>query len=741
MISQEANVQPGFRPAGRRQEVLNLHRILAMVRRRLLLLLVVGGAIFLAAVVIALRTTPLYTATARVMLDTRKSEVVEGQGVLSNLGTESSSVDTEAEVLRSRQLAERVAKELKLDKDAEFNRALAKPTGLSGVISSVSDLLGSATPNSAGLDEVDQQKAHEKVIDQLQRKLAVKRAGLTYVIDVSVTSESAQKAAIIANKFTDLYLLEQMETKFNATRDATGWLNGKLTEMRAQVQADDAAVQAYRVANNLMSANVSSLTEGEISTYNQQQATARAQAEEDRARLESARAQLATGADNVGEASTSPVVSSLRAQRAQLSAKVADLEGKYGPKHPEMLTAQRQLADIDTAIRQEVGRVIQNLEAKSQVSRQRLNVVQGAASQARGALASSNRALVKLNDLQRTADASRALYEAYLTRFKETSSAEGTEQSDSRKVSAAKIPTHASSPDLKLSLALGLILGSIGALGALIIAENLDNGLTTTDDVERKLGQRYLAGVPSLSSVADQKGLAPADYIMENPLSSFAESFRNLRAAVQSSRPGHQVKVVAITSALPGEGKTVTAICLARSAAIQGSRVIVVDCDLRRRTLKRVVHLDHQVGLMEVLSGQATLEQAVVVDEGGAMILPLSDKPYTGKDVFGSPAMVSLLDDLRKRFDFIILDTAPILPVVDTRVLAGLADVTVFLARWRKTPQQAIEASLRILGQTGAYMAGVALTQINMKQQVKYAYGDPGYYYSQYKSYYTTDKG
>jgi capsular exopolysaccharide synthesis family protein len=197
--------------------------------------------------------------------------------------------------------------------------------------------------------------------------------------------------------------------------------------------------------------------------------------------------------------------------------------------------------------------------------------------------------------------------------------------------------------------------------------------------------------------------------------------------------------VIAITSALPGEGKTTTSLCLARTAALQGARVVVVDCDLRRRTVNRLLRADPATGLLEVLSGEATLQQAIVVDEPtGAHVLPLAKSAFTPKDVFGTVAMDRLLADLRARYDLIILDTAPILPVADTRVLAPKADTVVFLARWRKTPQQAIEAAFRLLAGTGAHVGGVALTQMDMKQQTKYGYGDPGYYYAEYKKYYVS---
>ena len=731
----------GHRAGGGLADQFDLRRLFNIFRRRIRLFGAVAALVFLVAIFITFTATPMYTATANVMLDTRQEQVVNVEAVLSGLPADSSVVDTEVEILKSRRLAERVVNALQLSQDPEFNSALAPPSLKSNIKSSVLSMFGAAKPRDIPEDPIAQQKAQERIVDAVLGRLSVRRAGLTYVINVSFESESPTKAATIANKFAELYLLEQLEAKFDATQQANNWLNSRLEGLRQQVLTDEAAVQNYRIANNLLSAAGTNLTETEISNYNQSLAEARAQVAEDEARLSTARSQLSRGSsgDDLGEALSSPVIQQLRQQRATVSAKVADLQGRYGERHPEMLTANRQLVDIDAQIQAEIQRIISNLEAKVQVSRQRAGAIGGSLSSARGTLVGNNQAQVRLNELERTAEASRTLYESYLNRYKETSSQQGIEASDARVVSSATIPTGQSSPNERLNLALGLVLAAGCGLGAVVLAEMLDSGLATAEDVEHRLDVSYLGAVPLLASVADGKSGAPIDYVIDKPLSSFAEAFRNLRASVIYSRLGESVKVVAITSALPGEGKTTTSVCLARSAAQQGHSVILIDCDLRRRSVNRMFGAEPTKGLIEVLAGEATLDEAMTIDSvTGVRLLPLAKSSMTPKDVFGSAAMDRLLDQLRQSYDLIILDTAPVLPVADTRVLAPKADVVVFLARWRKTPQHAIEAAFRLLSGTGAHLAGVALTQVDMKLQSKYGYGDPGYYYAEYKKYYVS---
>ncbi|WP_421729255.1 GumC family protein [Brevundimonas sp.] len=722
---------------------IDLNRLIAVFRRRLKLFLAIVILVLVVTIVVTLRATPLYTATASIMIDTRTEQVVDTQAVLSGLSADSGVVDTEVEILKSRRLAERVVEVLSLDEDPEFNRALQKPGPIKSVVGGVAVLFGAAAPDAARsrLSEVEAQKEKERVVDVVLSRLSIRRAGLTYVMNVGFESEDAAKASRIANTFADRYLLEQLEAKFDATRQANTWLNTRLGELRTEVQQAEAAVEQYRTANNLLSSSGATLTEQEISAYNQQLATVRAQQAESEARLRTARSQLAAGSagDDVGEALGSAVVQQLRARRAEVSGRVADLSSRYGPRHPDMLRAQRELADIDAQIQAEIRRIISNLEAEAQVARERTGSMAGSLGNARGTLAANNAAGVRLNELSRNAESVRTLYQSFLDRFKETSSSEGIQQSDARIVSRAAIPTEPSSPNIPLNLALGLFLALGAGLAGIVLAEMLDSGLTTGEDIERKFNLPHLGSVPTLASVADpvDRDETPVDYVLKRPLSSFSEAVRALRASILYSRIGHEIKVITMTSALPAEGKTTTSVSLARVAAQSGARVVIVDCDLRRRNVNRLLGIEPERGLLEVLTRTAKLDDVLHLDEAsGAYVLPLAKNSFTPKDVFGSSTMTELLQQLRETFDLVILDTAPVLAVADTRVLAARSDATVFLTRWRKTPEKAVSAALKLLDQSGAHVAGIAMTQVDMNAQARYGYGDAGYYYADYKKYY-----
>ena len=721
---------------------VDLQQLIVKFRQRLPLIAAVALLVLSVVVIFTFQQTPRYTATSEVVFDTQKQNVVDIRAVMEGIPADSTALDTEVQILKSRALADRVATSEKLDADPEFNAALKPQSALGRLLS-----FGRATaPMAADThDPATLLRQHQNVVDKTLAGLAVKRVGLTYVVQLAYTSTSPAKAARLANAFAKDYLLQQLDAKFDATRQANDWLNTKVADLRNQVTEAENAVQQYKVANNLMSAQGTTLTETEISTLDSQLATAKEQEAEQEARLQTAKSQMARGStgEDVGEAMSSPVVQQLRAQRTILTQKIADLQGRYGDRHPELLKANRELADIDAQIKQEIQRIISSLEAQAQVARQRAASIAGSVAQSKGSLAGNDRASVKLDELQRNADAAKALYDSFLARFKETTAQQGLEQNDARIVSQAKIPTEASYPKKSTNFAIGLMLAIAAGLGAAVLADALDSGLATAEDVERELDIPYLGAIPAAASTLDTpKGremskTSAIDLVVENPLSSFAESFRNLRASLLYSRVGETVKVILVTSSLPGEGKTTTSIALARTMALAGSQVVVVDCDLRQRSLIRVLPGEPKAGLLEVLNGTVSLGEALIKDEAsGAMILPLVRSAYTPKDVFGTAAMKSLMDVLRQHFDIVILDTAPVLPIADTRVLASTADVVVLLVRWRKTPNKAAQAALRLLTSVNAYVAGAALTQVDLRAQARYGYGDPGYYYQSYKKYY-----
>lgn len=735
----ETGVQPA---SSSPSEVFSLRNLIMIFRRRLRLFGTVALVVFLAALLVTVRATPRYTSQAQVILNVRQAQILDAdQQVLSSLPADTTVVDSEVEVFQSRDLARQVAEVLKLENDPEFNWALQPEGGIGALAGKLRGERRPAPQLPTTAEEI--RLGRERAASSLRGGLNVQRLGLTYIIGVSFTSLNPEKSARIATTFAQQYIANQVSDKYGANREANTFLEQRLGQMRGEVQAAETAVEQYRSANNLLTSSGATLTEQEVSTYNQQLATAQADQAVDEARLRAARNQLARGSngDDVGEALQSTVVGQLRGQRATVAARVADLRARYGPEWPALVRAREELAAIDGQIQAEIQRVISNLEARVQVARDRTASLQSTLSRTRGNLAGNNAAGVRLAELERDAESKRKLYEGLLERFQEITNQSGNERADSRLLSEARASGAPSSPNVPVNLVLGLILAIGCGLAAVVLFEMLDDGLLTSDDVEQRLGIPVLGSIPLMMSVADRKdrAMAPTDYLINRPLSAFAEAFRTLRTSIRYAKLGTPAKVIVITSALPGEGKTTTAVSLAISAAQAGLKVVIVDCDIRRRNVSRLFGVDAEHGLLDALEGTKALTDVLLMGEAtGAWVLPMAKRDFTPKEVFSTPQMDTLLDQLRDAFDMVILDTAPVLAVAETRVLASKSDAVVFLTRWRKTPAKAAEAALRALEQSDATLAGAVLTQVDMQEQSRYGYGDAGYYYKAYKSYYTS---
>ncbi len=724
-------------------DTLDFAAAVEAARRRCGVFLIVFVLTLGLGTVLILRQKPAYTAQAAVMMDPRQLQLFQ-TNVSPNLSGEQSlsmeAVATQVALIQSRLMAEQVVNELHLDTDPE--RAAPDPGLRNDIVQGVLGLFGAAPAPPT----LTQEEKTALAVADVMSHLEAQRLGLTYVIAINYTSASPERAAAVANAFASAYLQQSLQTKSDANRQASGYLNSRVQDLGNQAAADATAVQQYKIAHNLLGAEGATLTQQEISNLNQQVAAARAEAASDQARLETARAQVRKGSsgDDVGAVLGSPVVETLRAQRAQVSGQLAELNSRYGPRYPDVLKAQQQLQDLDVQINAEIRRVISNMQATAQVSARRLASLESTLNQSRGTLATDARSTAGLVELQQKAAASQTLYDNYLARFKEIMTSAGTEQSDARILSQAQPPARPSSPRLALDFALAAIVAAIFGFIAGVVAELLDKSFGNGLDIERRVHAPCIGSIPLLASVAKGAHPPPVEYIVANPFSVFAESFRNLKVSlVQSSlrqRPhvGGGV-ILGVTSPLTGEGKTTTSVCLGETSSLQGARTLVVDCDLRRRSLQKFVAQGPAAGLVEVVHGDVALDDAIVIDElTGVHYLPLSRGKLTATDIFGSVAMDDLLHQLRRRYDFIILDTAPLLALADARILAAKCDAVLLLCSWRKTPEDALKSAVRLLRAAGAPLAGISLTRVDVRKQVAHGDGDSAYYFREAKGYHVS---
>ena len=720
-LSRRAPLRREADPQVDRGALIDLRHVGAILRRRWMVLcaamiaaIIVGAAAYLVA-------EPRYLATAQVALERTAEQVIDVDSVTPTADPDSAAVDTEVQALRSPELIGRVVDRLRLARDPAVNEAAGQ---------------GAST---AQPDPIGRQRA----IGTLLGGLTVKRDGLSYAISVSFEGHTPAQAAQIANALVDDYVSGQAGSKAQATRRAQGFLEERLQDLRTQVLGAERAVADYRAAHNLFAVSeASTVTQQELSGLSTQLAQAKAENAAAQARLSAARAQVRGGrsGEELGDSLDSPVVSQLRAQRAEAAREVAALEKRYGPRHPALVQAQNQLRTADEHIAAEVKRIVANASIQASIAGQRAASLAGSVAQTQGKLASDNEASVRLAELERNAESSRTLYQAFLDRYRQTVAQSGLERSDSYIVSRARVPGAPSSPNMLIYAAMAVVGGlGIGVL-LVVLLQLLERGLETSDAIEGALGLATLASIPDARTLPGYRksGLPapPAELLLKRPQSTYAEAFRTLRTSIQFADAAKPVRVVAITSAVPGEGKTTTAMGLARAVAAAGGKVLLIDADARRRASSRQFAADVTLGLDEVLAGEATLDQAIVKDSlSDACLLPqrLDSK---GISLAESPALAELIERVRERYDLVILDTPPVLPVDEARVIASMTDGVVFLVRWRKTPSKAASVALRRLYDVHAEMLGAVLTLVDVGEQERAGYEDGGTFLKAYRPYY-----
>jgi exopolysaccharide transport family protein len=745
-----ASTYPSYGPpiVAKEDALIDIQKLLQIVRRRFWIMLLVFVLTVAAVTALTVRMTPVYTTSTRVIVDSRDTQIVEG--FREGISTTTAAIDTEVQVIRSRTLLSKVVERLQLQTLPEFNPSLnidpnAKPGLVDRAKTFVKGILpGGSDETNAAPAETEAEKAEREfqtAVSILGGKVNVTRVGATYIIDILATSESPTLAAQIADTVAKEYEVDQLNAKFEANKRETGFLEEKLSALREEVRQAESAVTAYMIAYNLTDAEGNSIAEQEITRVTTDLTNAEAELAAAQARLTNVRSTLARGGstDSVAEVLGSAVIGELRRQQAEIARQRAELSSRYGPRHPEILRISSEAADINAQISAEMGRIVSSLEGEVDVAESRVRSLRANQSRNRSNLARDNRARVALGELEREAESKRLVYQRYLETNNEQGSSEKYAQADARILSTAAIPTSPSFPRTKLNIALGMILGLMLAAGLALLAELMDNYFSTPEDIERMFGQSSIGSIPLLTKLKSfgKKEMSPADYLIANPLSAFAESVRNLRASIIFADLDKESKTVSITSSLPDEGKTSMTYCLGRMSAMSGARTIIIDGDFRRRQLTEVIGFEPERGFIEHLFGEVTLEEATYIDEQtGLHILPLTNARNTPRDVFGSKAFDALVESLKDSYDLIVIDTGPILLMAESRVVASKTDQVIVVAKWRSTSRWTVQETLKILNDFNANIAGIAMTFVDMSKRKKHGYG--GATYDSYSKYYTS---
>lgn len=693
----------------------------------------------------------LYTARAELTIEAAEAtDAFATRGDLRPRLTEN-IVMTEVGVMTSAMLARRVIDRLQLQNDPEFNPRLREPDRLAALLRWLNPLTWVASlakpsdrnPGSALSEQARRDMEEAQIVRAFLGRLDAEMQRRSFIIRVSFTSESREKAAKIVNTVTELYVLDRLEASFEDARRVTGWLAERINALQRDVQVAESAVEDFRALHGLRRKGdrQSTVTDQQLSELNSRLVVARTDLAQKQARLDQVRSLIRTSGniESSYDVLQSQLIQRLREQETTLVREMSEAVNIYGERHPRMVAYRADLAQLREKLDAEMQRISQAIANEVEVATAGVRTLERELAALQGQVNVAGEAEVNLRELERQAEATRGLYEAFLQRFKrEAETQEGVQRANARIITPAQIPGAASFPRPVRTISLVSILALGLGIVLIFLIDRLDNAVRSSDEAED------ITGVPTLAIVPLHRGGKDRmiDELANNPRSGIADALRNLRVTLDLNvhddlRDPGPARIVALTSSIPKEGKTFVALCFAVMTARSGQRVLLVDGDIHRPRLHTMVGIDNERGLLQLMDGSATLDDVVVRSIApGLDFVPAGSSPNIADQVREAEA-APLFRDLASRYDRVILDLPPVLAVADARVLASLADRVIYLVRWNSTARDAVRNGIKLLREAKVNLHGVVLSQVNQRKHARYAYGDYGTYYGRYREYYT----
>jgi succinoglycan biosynthesis transport protein ExoP len=684
---------------------------------------VIFGVVALAT----MRSTRIYDATGSIAINKSEPTLLNFKDSANNGSDyyDPTDLDTEVRILKSDLLALQVIRQLNLDKQPEF--------GGSG-----------DNPNSLALTTDALQPDSERtttLLASFKSGLRVSLVPNTRIIEIHYRSADKNLAANAVNSLISTYIEQNFKTRFESTMQASDWLSKQLVDLEMKVQTSQEKLVLYQKQHEILGIDEKqNIITSKLDELNKELTAA----ESDRMGKESvyrlvesgdpdtaAAAAVSAGAN--GLASGSSLMEKMREQQADLKIQIAQLTTQFGNSYPKVVQLNNQLKEVDSQLQTEMTKVVSRVRSGYLASLQHESMLRSALDKQKQEANQLNESAIEYSLLKRDVESYRTLYEGLMEKLKEAGVTAGLKSNNIRNVDKARVPTYPSEPNVPRNLAFALALGLTTGIGLAFLLEGIDNTVRTPEQAQAISGLPSLGMIPmgsksNLETTARRLTVASSREAVElvtqaRPQSQMAESYRALRTSLLLTSLGAPPKVILITSALPQEGKTTTSINTAIVLAQKGTRVLLIDADLRRPSIHKTLGMGPKTGLSNVLTGSATLQQAVVRSPIAPtlFVLPAGTPPPNPAELLASSNMKDILAELRDEYDHIIVDTPPTLSVTDAVVMSTRADAVVLVIRSGQTTKQALRRSRDILVQVNARVAGVLLNAVDLSS--------PDYYY------------
>ena len=725
------NTAPGAYPAVPAQDSLLREYVRVLIKSKWVV--IASVALVVGIVVIStLRSTPIYEAVGSIAIN--KTDPVTFNLKDSSSGFDyydPTDLDTEVRILKSDLLALQVIRQLSLDKQPEVG-AQSKPSASSSSIELTTDAM---QPDSTRTSSA---------LAGFKASLQVSLVPNTRIIEVRYRSADKNVAARVVNTLANTYVEQNFKTRFESTMQASDWLSKQLVDLQIKVETSQEKLVKYQKEHEILGIDEKqNITTAKLDELNRELTSAesvRMEKESIYRLVQSGDSDsIAAAATNVdgaarGSSANSALLEKLREQQADVKIQVAQLSTQFGPSYPKLAQLTTQLKEVDEQIQTEMRKVAARLRGDYLAAVQRESMLRSALEQQKQEANKLNESAIEYSLLKRDVDANRTLSEGLLERLKEAGVTAGLRSNNFRIVDTARVPTAPSGPNLMRNLAFAFPLGLSIGVGLAFLLESMDNTVRTPEQAQTisalpslgmiPLGSRSTREIGSREKLALASSKEAVELVTKSrPRSQMAESYRALRTSLLLTFAGGPPKVILITSALPEEGKTTTSVNSAIVLAQKGTRVLLIDADLRRPSIHKTLGMGPKIGLSNVLTGTATLEQAIIPSTilPDLFILPAGTPPPNPAELLASIDMKTILEELRKQYDHIVIDSPPTLSVTDAVVMSTSADAVVLVIRSGHTTKPALRRARDILLQVNARVCGVLVNAVDLNS--------PDYYY------------
>ena len=719
-----ARVELSSSPAD--SSVSDWHRALDVLRKHWRFSAIFALAVMVTVTAVTFLTTPTYEAVARIEIDP-PGEVFSLDGGTSTSDAE--YLETEAQVLQTDQLAVDVIQKMRLDQNPEL----------------VGRADGEKTANeSLPTADAQQLTASEKIaLTNFRARLKVKRDAASRLIQVGFSSHNPEFAAQVTNTVAQTFIENTFQTRHNAIMKSSEWLSRQLDDIRAKMETSSKALADYQA-----SVGIADVGDGDKSTYSEHMGELSRQyttAESDRIQIQALLHNMQNGdPDSLPEVRNNPVVQTLSSRLAEQRGELAQTMVVYGKNHPTARKLQSQVDELQSQLDGQKKAIVNSYKASYAAAEARERLM---AAEMKGTTKEMGQ-MARYTALKKEVQTEVELYNSLYAKIKEAGIAAASKSANIKVVDAARAPETPSSPRRVLNLCVGLLAALLGGVMLAFICEELDNKLHSPEDIRRWIGNSNVSIIPVIGEAERNEerltwpqrmaGLLPSSatteepqtntFFLERPNSPEGEAVQALYASIMLSGPGHAPRALLIGSSFPGEGKTTVALNLSYALAKQG-KTCLVDADLRKGRLARAFSLNATLGLGDVLTESATLDHALLEVPGlsNLSILPAGTLTGNAGQLLCSETMQRVLQDLRQRFQFVVIDSAPILPFVDGRVLSTLVDAVILVGRSGITTRQAMQRSVELLSEIhGAPILQVVLNAANQNatDYSHYGYGN-----------------